>query len=206
MSDDSKDFLTVDEIKERIRSRVRQAGDRRAGLHAGSPVSAPRESLQLQPQSLDELRRCLRSANSLLKEVDAITERSPGRMNDFVQLVKKVTQRLLNWHLRPLRQFNASLLASLSETAHALEDFQTVLNLGLQRIDALEASLKTGREAAFPHRTGVPEHIISDAERQVHSEIELLRTRLEAMAEDLRTLVEKSRASGRVDETRKIPS
>jgi DNA repair ATPase RecN len=180
MSEPPKDFLTVDEIKERIRNRVRQLDE---GSHTSVEPS----------QRLDELRRNLRSANLLLPDVGAISARPHGRKNSAIQLLKRTIRRLLTWFLRPLRQFNAAILATLSETAYALEALQADITSIMQRLRALEANTNQheirGQQLTNPGRQhDSPE--VDRLQRKILSEMDSLRGRIDALASDVQKLLE----------------
>lgn len=189
MSDGSDDFLSVDEIKDRIRNRAWHLTGSAAVPQNGTSTSCREESAGLAEHRLNELRRNLRNANSLIKDVGAITPRPRGWKNDVVQFVKKSIRLLLNWFLRPLRQFNSAMLASLSETLHILEDFQKELKSMNQRVEGIEASVIAAGLMSGP-RTGRERECedpqVDPSISEILSRIDVLRRELEDLSKSVR--------------------
>lgn len=192
MPDQLNDFLSVEEIIERIHNRVSHVIDAAPTPLGKGATYVETEAPQRPLRKLTELRRNLRTANSLLKELGTIRERPPGLKNATIQLVQKCIRQLLNWLLRPLRQLNASVLASLGESAHALENLQTELTSIARRLEALEASLlpepSVGiqqsvdlEQSTTPHADHLPPHLLA--------QIDLFRSQLEALSSDVRKVL-----------------
>ena len=145
MSDQISESLSVEEIMERIRNRVRL----RKQFEDGSPVPAQIASGSSQgphPISLydlTELRHNIAANNTLWNTVGTINPRPPGWHNSLIQLVKKVIARMLSWYTRPLHQFNSSVTRSLNETTRGIENLQTGLSALQNQLGGLEASQKT---------------------------------------------------------------
>jgi hypothetical protein len=189
MSDGSREFLSVEEIKERIRSRVRKATDTDASAQCGTPVSLQKESPALALHRLNRLRLNLLNVNSALGDVGALNPRPAGLVNDLLQFIKKCIRRALGWLLRPIRQFDSAAMESLDEATHILEDFQTELRSIVGRLEAMEASLNASAPAsgiqAGPQANGTRLHADIDAR------LDLLQSKVEALARDIRDAISK---------------
>jgi hypothetical protein len=193
MSEAPREFLSVDDIKERIRSRVRDAVNSAAPGY-GTPVSLQKESAALALHRFNELRLKLQHANSALNDVGNVNPRPAGWNNELAQLVKKCIRRALSWLLRPIQQFDSTVMASLSETTHVLEDFQTELRSLAGRIEALEATLRDSH--ATPIRLSGNGANGGGSQIDIAAQIELLQSQIEALAKDVRDLKGRRTATG----------
>jgi hypothetical protein len=195
MADDLNDFLSVNEIRDRIRNRVwTLTGSTEA--QNGNSASCHEQNPALAQHRLNELRRNVRNATALIKDVGAITPRPPGWKNDAVQYVKKSVRLFLSWFLRPLRQFNSAMLASLSEIVHILEELQTELRSISQRVEGLEASVTGAQSMSGPRREEEREHEGPQVDRpasEILVRINELQNQLETLSKSVRESLENHR-------------
>ena len=79
------------------------------------------------------------------RAVGSVNPRPPGWQNDLIQLVKKLLARSLDWHTRPLREFNASVSRSLEEIVSALDHLST----NMVAVDQLSTNTRLNPWSAF---------------------------------------------------------
>jgi hypothetical protein len=186
MSSGPRDFLSVEEIRERIRNRVRELTDSDSAQY-GTPVGVREESPALALHRLNKLRLNLQNANSALNKIGAVNPRPAGWTNQIVQVVKKCIRRGLSWLLCPIQQFDSGVMEGLNETTHILEDFQTELRSILGRLEANEAALSSRHsELSVQNRSGANG---GDSYAGVNARIDLLQSQVEALAKDIQDLV-----------------
>jgi hypothetical protein len=89
--------------------------------------SKPQAGFCVLPHDLAELRRTLAVVENS-KAVGGVNPRPPGLHNHFLQAVKKLLARSLDWYSRPLREFHASLARSLTEIYCVLENHSVSLH------------------------------------------------------------------------------
>ncbi len=101
-------------VREQIRKRVSDA--------------AP-EVPEAAPVPVEQLRQAARSARSLASAIGTVNPRPAGLVNSAVQAVKEAVARLLNWHVRPQREFNHAAAECFLKTAELLESTNRSLAL-----------------------------------------------------------------------------
>jgi hypothetical protein len=170
-----QEYLTVEEIAERIRQRV-AATEAEMGPTKMMKLTGPSSSVRL-----DELRRNVRRATSLLNAVGGITPRPPGLKNGVAQLTKKCIRKALMWLFDPLRQFNSAMLVALHETARAAEAIEDELDMIRGRLDAIDVELRA---------EGNSTTTVTMSNRALNQEIALLRLQIERMRAELSGLRE----------------
>ncbi len=69
----------------------------------------------------DELRRAAATLERVRKEVGILNPRNPGLHNNLIQRAKRLLARSLNWYVRPLNEFNATVSRSLEEMVSVLD-------------------------------------------------------------------------------------
>lgn len=101
----------------------------------------------------DELHRAVAALEEFKQAVGKVNPRAPGWRNDVIQIVKKLLARVLNWYMRPLHAFNASVSRSLEEITGTLDALwmnmvvlQTQLAESEKRGTALEEQLELTRQ------------------------------------------------------------
>ena len=161
-----QEYLTVEEIAERIRQRV-AATESEMGQPGRMKLAGPSSSVRL-----DDLRRSVQHATSLLNAVGKITPRPPGLKNDLAQFTKKCIRKTLMWLFHPLRQFNSAMLLALHETTRAIEAIENELGTIRGRLDAIDAGLRAEESGTTA----------TAFNRALAEEIALLRRQLERMS------------------------
>ena len=191
MSDGSSEFLSVEEIRERIRGRVRNLRDAMPSAQYGTADLLQKESPALALNRFNTLRLKLYSASSAVNDIGAINPRSAGWTNEILQLVKKCIRRVLRWLLQPIQHFDSVITESLNETTHVLEEFQTELRSIACRLEAIEGCLTAKPSASGvqggARSNGTGSHVDIDAR------IDLLERQVEALARDIQDVM-KSRS------------
>ncbi len=187
MSDGSREFLSVEEIRERIRNRVRELVDNTTSAEYETPVSLQKESPVLALHRFNKLRLKLHSASSAVNDIGAINPRPAGWRNEILQLMKKCIRRALRWVLQPIQHFDSVITESLNETTHVLEEFQTELRSIARRLEAIEASLDTNHSVS-----GVQVGARSNSTGScgdIEARVDLLQSQVEALARDVRDVM-----------------
>lgn len=186
MSNGSREFLSVEEIRERIRNRVREITDSTVSAQCGTPGSLAKESPSLAPHQFNKLRLNLQNANSALTELGAINPRPAGWTNEILQVLKKGIRRALSWLLRPIQQFDSAVMVSLNETTHILAELQTELRFVAGRVEAIEGSMNTRHPASIGQiQSGLNG---AGSELDIDTRLELLQSQLEALAKNIEDL------------------
>jgi len=93
-------------VREEIRKRVSEV--------------AP-EVPEAAPAPVEQLRQAAQSARSLASAIGTVNPRPAGLVNSAVQAVKEAVARLLDWHVRPQREFNHAAAECFLKTAELLE-------------------------------------------------------------------------------------
>lgn len=101
-------------VREQIRKRVSDA--------------AP-EVPEAAPASVEPLRQAAQAARSLASAIGTVNPRPAGLVNGAVQAVKEGISRLLDWHVRPQREFNHAAAECFLKTAELLESTNCSLAL-----------------------------------------------------------------------------
>ena len=70
---------------------------------------------------LDPLKAARRTASSLAAAIGTVNPRPPGLINDVIQTRKRSLARILEWTVRPQREFNRAVVDSLARTTEVLE-------------------------------------------------------------------------------------
>ncbi|HEY7680407.1 MAG TPA: methyltransferase domain-containing protein, partial [Terriglobia bacterium] len=146
-------------VRERIQRRVER-------------TAPPLPEMRL--PALDPLKDHQRAARNLAAAIGGVNPRPPGLANDAVQSLKRLASRLLDWQIRPQRDYNRHVAESLAKITEALEQTGQALqqlrnHIMLQRW-GLEGELMRQADSAQLFR----EH----TEQELH----LLRQRLAAQA------------------------
>lgn len=201
MSTGSKEFLSVDQIRERIRGRVRQTTDSPASRRHETPLPIKKESLALALHRFSKLRLKLQDATYALNNVGALNPRPEGWRNDILQFVKKCVRRSLAWLLRPIQQFDSAVMETLEETHQILADFQTEMRSIVARVEDLEDLLnasysapihENGESANGKSTNGKGTHGGTANGRSEHMDVDeqirLLQRQMETIADDIRNL------------------
>ena len=138
-------------IRERIRRRLAR------------PALMPPE-LRLPP--LDPLQDARIAASNLAGAIGTLNPRPPGLINDLLQTGKRSLARLVEWAVRPQRDFNRAVVESLARTSEVLEATNRNL-LALaeamgrsgdmhrqtgEEMDSLEVNLEAKLEANFDEK------------------------------------------------------
>ncbi len=100
------------EIRERIRKRLHR------------PVPAVSE---LTLHSVEPLRDAVGAARQSSEAIGKINPRPPGLVNELIQTAKRTMARMLDWQVRPQRDFNQSVAESLAKMTDLLEANQRQL-------------------------------------------------------------------------------
>jgi O-antigen chain-terminating methyltransferase len=146
--------------------------------------------------SLDSLRGHQRAARNLAAAIGSVNPRPPGLANDLVQSAKKFAARLLDWQIRPQRDFNRNVAESLVKITEALEQTGETLqqlrhHIMLQRW-GLEGELMRQADSAQQFR------------EQTEQELLLLRQRLAAQAKAQATRAGDGSAASSMGERRNV--
>src|SRR3989338_2835835 len=115
-------------VREQIRKRI----------ESPAPPPPPLPPLPLPPLPLESLRQSQAEAHARADAIGTVNPRTPGLANGIIQTGKQALARLLDWHVRPQREFNRAVMASL-------EKFSEVLDAASRNLDALAASLEEFR-------------------------------------------------------------
>ena len=100
------------EIRERIRKRLER-----------TVPSVPAPSLS----SAERLHDAIGTARQSAAAIGTVNPRPPGFVNEVIQMVKEAAARMLEWQVRPQRDFNQSVVQSLERMADLLEANQRQL-------------------------------------------------------------------------------
>ena len=73
------------------------------------------------PAPVEQLQKATAAARSLASAIGSVNPRSAGLVNSAIQSVKETVARLLDWHVRPQREFNQAALECFAKTAELLE-------------------------------------------------------------------------------------
>ena len=112
-------------VREQIRKRIE------------SPAPPPPP---LPPLPLESLRQSQAEAHARADAIGTVNPRTPGLANGIIQSGKQALARLLDWHVRPQREFNRAVMASL-------ETFSEVMDAASRNLQALAASLEEFRRS-----------------------------------------------------------
>jgi SAM-dependent methyltransferase/uncharacterized protein YoxC len=144
MPEQMNNSMSVDEIMERIRERVRlrkQDGNDKAMADPAASIPISRKgTAALSLYDLSKMRQNAAANNMLCNQVGTINPRRPGLHNNLIQLAKKAIRRALTWYTRPLQEFHSSVTRTLNETAHAVENLQGNVIATSQRVNSLADS------------------------------------------------------------------
>ena len=121
--------LTVDEIMEQIRERVRSRRLQSPDSHHPSSPEGQTATASLSQYELDDLRASVAATDVLWSQLGTVNPRPPSWRNNIIQLAKHLIRRSLTWYTRPLLEFNKSVAHSLNETEQAIANAQA--NLGI---------------------------------------------------------------------------
>jgi len=78
-------------------------------------------SPQVNAPSLDSLKAARRAAGSWATAIGTVNPRPPGLINEVIQMGKRSLARILEWIVRPQREFNRAVVESLARTSEVLE-------------------------------------------------------------------------------------
>ena len=187
-------------IREQIRKRLER-----------TVPSAP----ALPPPPVERLQKAAAAARSLAAAIGTVNPRPGGIVNSGVQAVKQALARMLDWHVRPQRDFNQAVAECFLRTAALLE----ATNQNLQLLAAsLEPFARLYQELgeeldSLPERwneqmkrqrwsyEGILQRQSRSLEEQGAKRIEALR---EAMQEELRLLRQRVAAQAKAGEVRAV--
>jgi len=93
-------------VREQIRNRVEQ--------------TAP-EDPAVVPAPVERLQNAAAAARSLASAIGTVNPRPAGLLNSALQVVKETVAKLLEWHVRPQREFNQAAVECFTKTAELLE-------------------------------------------------------------------------------------
>ena len=142
------------EIRERIRKRLER-----------TVPAAP----ELPLPSLEGLKEAATAARSLAAAIGTLNPRPPGLVNGVVQAVKHALARMLEWHVRPQRDFNHATMECLARTAEILEATNQNLLLLAKSLDPfarLCQGLGQELDSVHEHMDTVPEHFEEQMKHQ----------------------------------------
>jgi 2-polyprenyl-3-methyl-5-hydroxy-6-metoxy-1,4-benzoquinol methylase len=126
---------SADDILDRIRKRVLER--KRNGEQPVPQSTALFDKAG--PYDLTLLLQEVQQCSVLHSAVGTINPRPPGAINVAIQLIKRVTRRLLTWYTRPLHQFHASVTRALEESTKALQSINGELQSLEHRHSRLES-------------------------------------------------------------------
>jgi len=107
------------------------------------------------PPSLEPLKNAQTSASRLAVAIGTVSPRPPGLANALIQTIQRSLARMLDWQVRPQREFNQAVAQSLAETAAVLEATQ-------KSLESLAQSLEEFRRLAhdlFQEHDSLREHL-----------------------------------------------
>ncbi len=76
---------------------------------------------EVTPAPVEQLQKATAAARSLASAIGSVNPRSAGLVNTAIQSVKETVARLLDWYVRPQREFNQAALECFAKTAELLE-------------------------------------------------------------------------------------
>jgi len=97
-------------VREQIRKRLSEAAP---------PV--PEVPASLPPLPVERLQEAAAAARSLAPAIGTVNPRPGGLLNTAVQSIKQAAARLLDWQVRPQREFNRAAVECFTKTAELLE-------------------------------------------------------------------------------------
>lgn len=129
------------EVRERIRKRL----ERPVPSVFEIPVGPSVPELSLPP--IEPLRDAVTAARQLAVAIGKVNPRPPGLVNAAIQTVKQAMARMLEWHVRPQRDFNQSVAESLEKIAERLETNHRML---AERLEANHRNLQKLADSLQP--------------------------------------------------------
>lgn len=84
---------------------------------------------------LEPLKNAQTSASRLAAAIGTVNPRPPGLANALIQTIQRSLARMLDWQVRPQREFNQTVAQSLAETSAVLEATQKSLESFAQSLE-----------------------------------------------------------------------
>ena len=173
------------------------------------PPLVPPE-LRLPP--LDPLRDSRIAASDLAGAIGTLNPRPPGLINDLLQTGKGSLARLLEWAVRPQRDFNRAVVESLARTSEVLE--ATNRNL-LELAEAIGRcgdmhsrtgeefdSLEVNFEKKIKLQQDRTEQLLEELQRQISADSAFKWKAMENLQEETRVLRQRLAAQSRAESVR----
>lgn len=136
MADDQPGELKTEELT----AIIREIRDRVRARYPDGPVAG---GAQIPLIDLMPILHARDAAEGKVAAIGAVNPRPPGLLNNAAQAMKKLTARLLDWHVREQVEFNRAVVASLDAILEALnENNRTFTKIAA----ALDQAAKEARE------------------------------------------------------------
>ncbi len=106
-----------DTVNPQIVAKLRSVRERLAVRFARPGFEPP----AISAASLESLSQASKSADALASGIGKVNPRPPGFVNGLIQGWKKAVARVLDWHVRPQREFNGAVVNAIEQAIGAIE-------------------------------------------------------------------------------------
>ncbi|MBN2241889.1 MAG: hypothetical protein JW793_04300 [Acidobacteria bacterium] len=121
---------------EGIRGRLRKKIE--ADLADGGKAATAGGFPNVGARDLDNLLKTVVEAH---KAVGTVNPRHPGTVNELIQVLKRVLQRILRWHTQPIIDFQLCTIRFLHKTAEILSARQSRIDELERKVESLSAGM-----------------------------------------------------------------
>ena len=151
---------------------------------------------------IERLHEAASAARSLAAAIGSVNPRPPGLAHELVQSFKRTVVRVLDWHVRPQRDFNQAAVECFSRTAELLDStnrnlqalaasLEPFARLYQELEDEVDEQMKRQRWAYEGMLQRQSRGLAENLRQEFHEELRILRQRVaaQAMAGEVRAAV-----------------